>query len=229
MNDIIDELAVLLANGLEFENRALTVKLQCVICDAPARAMVKGTKLYAGYYGCDKCSQKGVYDRKVTYPDIGENRTDETFRNMSQEGHHNGPTPFTRLPIDMIKTFPVDYMHHTCLGVVKRLILVWIRGPKRTRMSAQHVTEINERLHSLKQFVPKEFARKPRGLNEVDYWKATEYRQFLLYTSRFALKGILATHLYDHFMCLSVAVHSGQPTACTEPSRLCSSTSGMVH
>lgn len=63
------------------------------------------------------------------------------------------------------------------------------------------------RLMTIKAFIPSRyFARKPRGLDEVERWKATEFRQFLLYTGKIALKRILHPYLYQHFMKLSVAL-----------------------
>ena len=94
-------------------------------------------------------------------------------------------------------------MHQVCLGVVKRLILLF---SKNARIAAVHVSKISERLEDLTVFIPQEFAHKPRGLSYIDYWKARELRQFLLYTAQFALKGVLSDHLYKHFMSLSVAL-----------------------
>ena len=111
-------------------------------------------------------------------------RTDTSFRNQVQDEHHHGNSPFTDLPIAMINTFLVDYMHQACLGVMRRLLLLWIRKPN----------------------IPQMFARKPRRLDVIDRWKATELRQFMLYTGKLVLKNILRRELYDHFMVFSIAM-----------------------
>ncbi|KAJ8030239.1 hypothetical protein HOLleu_26594 [Holothuria leucospilota] len=210
LSDTISELSDLLENGIHIDDNNVTVTLKGIICDAPARAFIKLSKQYSGYYGCDKCSQKGEWVGRMTYPIAKEfeKRTDGSFRDKANEEHHHGTSPFCDLPIDMVKCFPVDYMHQACLGVMRKLLLIWIRGKGRlldVRMSAAHVARVSEKLVAMKCSVPSEFQRKPRSLTEIDRWKATELRQCLLYTGKLCFEGILRKDLYDHFMALSVA------------------------
>ena len=192
LEDVIMDLGDVLENGLQEGNRVLPVSLRCVVCDAPARALVKGTELCSGYFGCNKCVQKGMWVGRVVYPlmndiDLG---TDYSFRDQVDEEHLSA-SPFCTLPIDMIKKFAIDYMHQLCLGVTRKLILTWIRGSCKVKLSAGQVKEISNRLFGLKPFVPSFFAHKPRGMAEIDRWKTTEYRQFLLYTGQIVLNGTL--------------------------------------
>ena len=207
LRDCITEMDDILRNGLVADERTIHVALQAVICDSPARAMVKAIKQFSGYYGCERCDQKGYWLQRMTFQETEglSLRTDQTFRRQVQEEHHRGISIFCELPIDMVKSFPLDYMHLLCLGVMKRLILVWMRGKKPSRLSHTCVSEVSERLVNLRHSIPDCFARKPRSLEDIDRWKATELRQFLLYTGQLVLKGILNDDLYDHFMTLSVA------------------------
>ena len=209
LDELISDLAKILKDGFLYMGRMLAVTLKCVVCDAPARAYVKNIKLCTGYFGCDKCAQHGDYEGRVIFPEVDgiELRTDSSFRKQSNKDHHHGPSPFCNLDqIDMITQFPVDYMHQVCLGVTKKLLLLWVRGSRDVKMSAGQLEQISGRLVSFQKCVPRCFARMPRGLAEIDRWKATEFRQFLLYTGKIALHGILRNDLYQHFLVLNVAI-----------------------
>lgn len=69
LQEAIDELDSLLQNGFKFNGKEVRVKLRCVACDAPAKAMMKGIKLFSGYYGCDRCNQTGFWCGRITYQD----------------------------------------------------------------------------------------------------------------------------------------------------------------
>ena len=74
------------------------------------------------------------------------------------------------------------------------------------RLSKSSLNEITSRLLLFKEKLPCECARQPRSLNELDWWKATELRSFLLYTGPIALKGILSSSYYKHFLSLSLSI-----------------------
>ena len=112
LDDVVGDLRSILENGLEADNGLIRVKLRCITCDAPAKAMVKSVKLCTGYYGCDKCTQKGLWDgHRVIYPEITNLtlRTDASFRDQSQEEHHlqSVVSPFCHLPTNMVEQFPI--------------------------------------------------------------------------------------------------------------------------
>lgn len=95
----------------------------------------------------------------------------------------------------MVSQFPLDYMHLVCLGVMKR------------RLGSRVIDDISQHLLNLNSHIPSEFARKPRSLKEIDRWKATEFRQFLLYTGPVVLAEILHPNMYNNFLLLSVGIH----------------------
>lgn len=78
----------------------------------------------------------------------------------------------------MITQIPLDYMHLICLGIVKKLLLVWVEGSLPYRLSAKQIELISAKLRSYKAFIPSNFSRKSRGLNELKHWKATEFKTF---------------------------------------------------
>jgi hypothetical protein len=207
LTDVVADFKFLLMGGLQVDSRTVKIRIRCIVCDAPARAMVKAVKMYSGYEGCDKCVQLGEWCGRITFPEVTSDlRSDDSFRDQMYPGHHNGVTSFCELPIDMVKAFPVDYMHQCCLGVMRKLLLTWLRGKREVRLSHAQICEINARLLAMKSFIPNIFSRQPHSLDEVDRWKATEFRLFMVYTGKIVLRGILEKSLYQHFLTFSIAL-----------------------
>jgi hypothetical protein len=50
------------------------------------------------------------------------------------EDHHFTISPLTELPSGLATNFPVDYMYCVCLGVMRKLVNVWIAGPLQVRL-----------------------------------------------------------------------------------------------
>ena len=82
-----------------------------------------------------------------------------------------------------------------------------IKGPFQCRLGSRDIGEISNQMVALKDFIPCEFARKPRSMKDIDRWKATEFKQLLLYTGPVVLSQILHPNLYKHFLLLFVGIH----------------------
>ncbi|KAL4153505.1 hypothetical protein QTP88_001338 [Uroleucon formosanum] len=61
----------------------------------------------------------------------------------------------------------------------------------KTYKTSVDVDLINSDLLDLGQYLPSEFSRQPRSLEDIEFWKASESRCFLLYTGPIVLKGRL--------------------------------------
>ena len=106
-------------------------------------------------------------------------------------------------------------MHLVCLGVVKRLLLFLTGGPRICKLSSTQISQISQKLASFNGTFPSEFVRQPRTLSDLKRWKATEFRQFLLYSGIVVLKSVLPKAFYDHFLSLSVAISIFLDPDCT--------------
>ncbi|XP_076247885.1 uncharacterized protein LOC143187548 [Calliopsis andreniformis] len=106
----------------------------------------------------------------------------------------------------MIDSFPLDYMHLVCLGVVKKLLCLWCTGKPSTKISNSKLSNISNSLIHLAKNIPVEFNRKPRALDEVKRWKATEFRQFLFYTGPIVLIKNVSNDRYLNFLSLHVGL-----------------------
>ncbi|XP_064470742.1 uncharacterized protein LOC135385384 [Ornithodoros turicata] len=208
LGPFIEEVQDLTRSGLHYKGRHISVKLSAIICDAVARSYLKCIKSHNGYYGCERCTQKGVHcENRLLFLDLDSAlHTDASFREQLCSLHHTGVSPFLELDIDMIAVFPLDYMHLLCLGVMKRLMHIWTgRKYGRAKLTTEQQCILSERLNSYRKDFPASFQRKPRGIEELDRWKATEFRTFLLYTGPVALKQLLPDKLYHHFLLIHVA------------------------
>lgn len=208
LEEFINELCDLLKNGFEFQNKMYEVEVHSFVCDAPARAFLKCIKNHNGYSACEKCVEPGEYiNGRVILKNISApERTDELFLLQSDEDHHTGVSPLVKISVGLVSHFPIDYMHNVCLGVTRKLLNSWISGNLKVRLKSHSIKVISEKLLSLKDYMPIEFNRKPRSLNELQRWKATEFRTFLLYLGPLVLRNVLDVAVYEHFLLLHTGI-----------------------
>lgn len=139
-NDFIREINELTREGIIIDERIFGVHIMCFVCDRPARSFLKCIKGHGGYNACERCLVPGqrCQNRTVYLSVSCAKRTDKSFREQQDPEHHIDVSPLLQLepPIDMIKQFVLDFMHQSCLGVMKKMILdFWLERNLTTRLS----------------------------------------------------------------------------------------------
>jgi len=171
-------------------------------------------KGHTGYHSCTRCFVEGEYLNNRTcfpYQEIKpRERSHEGYINKVHEEHHvgNSLSDLIRIPgSDMVNSFPLGYMHLVTLGAMRKLINLWMHGPLTVRLPSWQIKKISKNLLSFKSSITNDFVRKPRKIEEVSRWKATELRQFLIYTGPLVLKNILSERMYNNFMFLNISMN----------------------
>lgn len=196
--------------------------LLCGTCDLPAKACVCNTMQYNGSFGCFKCLQPGctvkvgnrgghVHAFPFNMENVkGPPRTNEQCINDAKEAITQGkairgikgPCWFAGLEYyDLIKGTAIDYMHCVLEGVTKSLLNLWFSPSYKMEPFniSNRIQEVDGRLCQIKP--PNDITRCPRKIEkEVQYWKASEYRSFLLFYGPIVLREILPTAYYTHFI-----------------------------
>lgn len=192
----------------------------CCCVDSVARPLMQNLTQFNGYYGCGFCFHPGKYIcGAVRYPVSEEQHADRNASEMIHDmeeavrgGHPirgvKGLSPLVSLPyFDVVHGFVPDYMHCVLLGVTKQLSKLWLEeyGSEFYIGSPDNQRVINGRLSKIKP--PQYIHRLPRDLSERKYWKAAEWRAWLLFYALPCLKDILPSKYLCHFALLVQAVY----------------------
>ncbi|XP_057340289.1 uncharacterized protein LOC130677522 [Microplitis mediator] len=210
LNDFVDEVKLLVTNGVTIQGTSYSFKLVALIADGQARAYLKCIKGPIAFYGCERCTIRGVtIQKKRVYPETNfEKRSKDSFDNKTQPEHHQEDvtTPLIKIPgFDPVKDVILDSMHLLFLGAMKYLLVKWVEKGSSVRLSRQNRQTFKRVMDSVSEYVPKEFQRKVFDTDDVSHWKATQYRFMLLYAGPIILKFVLNTNVYKHFLLLHVA------------------------
>nr|XP_054920566.1 uncharacterized protein LOC126517391 [Dermacentor andersoni]XP_054920567.1 uncharacterized protein LOC126517391 [Dermacentor andersoni]XP_054920568.1 uncharacterized protein LOC126517391 [Dermacentor andersoni] len=202
LQQFVFDLKIALHHGVTVGSQLIRVELGAIICDAPAKAYILGIKGHSGYFSCSKCTTEGNHKHgRMCFPELDAPlRKEASFHNVDQEDHHIMDTILKDLPIDLIRQVPLDYMHLTCLGVVRKLLLLWIKGERTYRIGKRSRESVSGTSTEMRHYVPSEMSRKPRSLSHIDRWKASEFQLLMLYTGPVVLKSRIPDHLADNFM-----------------------------
>lgn len=98
-------------------------------------------------------------------------------------------------------------MHNVLMGVFKTLLKFWTeKSNKPHSLTEAQRMEIDKRQHTLKKQISSDFARTPRPLLDLKWFKATELRLLLLYTGPFVFLNVVKQRYYNHFIKLHTAI-----------------------
>ncbi len=216
----LHEVENLFINGLNWTlngtNLLSKVIFPLVIADAPARAMLSNAMQFNAFYGCGYCLHKGETVEKgsgmvrvfpLSHP-IPDKRTHETTFQQAVEATHQrkavqgikGPSILFLIPFFNVITGVIpDVMHCAYLGVVSQFIKLWLIGSVGEPYYIPNVSLIDDELSRLK--VPNEILRDFRKMSDnLGDWKASEFRNFLLFYSPVVLKKLLPQVYYKHWL-----------------------------
>lgn len=224
------ELQDLARNGLKWrhpETGQLVVsyiKAPLSSVDAVARAMLQGIRQFNGTFGCSFCEHPGKSCQLPTKGRVhvylpGRSHTQRNGSRMRRQAAEatrkgvavkgvKGPTVLNLIPsFDCSMGFVVEYMHCVLLGVVRQLLCLWLDTKHHGQpwYLGRKVGSIDERLLAIKP--PDFISRTPRSVKHRCYWKASEFRAWLLFYSFPVLTNILPHSYLQHFILLIGAIY----------------------
>ena len=206
--------------------------LLCGTADLPARSLLCNHVQYNGAFSCWKCEQEGesatvgrgharIFPFQKENPK-GPERTMKTVLQQAREAVEHqqvtmgrpvkgikGPSWLHFAPrFNIVSGIAIDYMHGVLLGVQKMLLELWFSSKYKGKPFniSDRVCEVDNRLQNIRPTL--DITRLPRSIEkDLKYWKASEFRSFLLYFGGPVLYGILDWEQFTHFLLLVDSMH----------------------
>lgn len=195
-------------------------------CDLPAKADLLGMVTHSGKFSCSYCFNEGrsvkVENKKtsvIRYLKGNYNlRSHEDFikayrlLNLASSTPINGiktmSCMISAIEFDLVHSFAIDHMHCTELGVMKKILDIWLNSKNHSKpyyIQKKKQILLSKRIVDLKPV--SEISRKPRSIFMRGEFKANEFRGMMLYFLRFALTGLHDTKYVRHFQLFSSAMY----------------------
>lgn len=222
----VSECKELEEEGFIFQGESMRRKVFAVInsSDTPARAIMRNCKQFNGKCGCDWCEHEGVTISKNGGPPTRyyPQRGDQRQRTSKGQAEHATKAEILQEPVkgvkgvsvidilptfDTVNGFTPEYMHSVCQGVLRQLCNLWLDSGNHEEdfYLGRKLDKLDERLLLISP--PSEFTRAPRSIKDRKFWKASEWRAFMLY-SLAVLQGLLPRMYLQHFFLLVYGVYT---------------------
>lgn len=224
LKNFVEECNELAVDGIKINEVDFEFKIKYAVFDLPAKSFVLNIAGHNGLEPCMRCNVKGEtllrrksFAVKEKLLKCLKPRNARDFRENRYSHLQKGSSPISELLwFDPVNFVVIDYMHQICLGIVKNMIKLWLnrkdkiyKNKKFYMINSFNIDAIDSSLKQIRKTCPKEFSRKCREISDVVYWKATEFRMFLLYTGPIILREYLTDKAYKHFafaFCYSIAM-----------------------
>ncbi|OXA47897.1 hypothetical protein Fcan01_17480 [Folsomia candida] len=232
LNPFMKQAAQLSTEGIVWtaNNKMMTSKIffPLFAADSVARCQIQGINQFNGEYSCPWCLAKGknfkISDSRHKWifdpTETSIKRDKEIFvqhllqlRDKLQHGSivasHFGiklASPLINLKnFDIVGGFVFDYMHTVLLGVVRTFAFAWTESKNHSEpfYIGTKAQEINQRIAKCK--IPHECSRSMREIKEMKYWKASEWKTWMVIAIPL-LRGILPNCYLKHFAKLIVSI-----------------------
>ncbi len=230
LKPFVEELKCLRIDGVKWKDgagceRVTRSALTLCVCDSVARPLVQNFKQFNGSHGCSFCLHEGTMVKKGrgsvrVYPaqdPMPQMRTctatlqhaELALANKKPHFGVKGPSILAELmpQFDIINGYSPDWMHSVCLGVVRQVVDLCLDTSNHAKpfYMGNKVDDLDNIL--LLQHPPSELARAPRSLKQRRFWKASEWRSFLLFYSFVTFAHVMPNNYFHHFLLLVFGIH----------------------
>lgn len=200
--------------GITFKNNGKNHHFMPLIigacCDIPATEHLRETAGFAGHFACGYCVHPGIsvkrdakskpYIRYVKGEHKNRTHNDfiETYNQLKLSpicGIKAISCMVSAYSFDLVHSFSIDHMHCAELGIMKKLLSLWLDSSNHNEpyyIHKKHQVILNRNLISLKPV--SEISRAPRSIFLKGEFKANELRNLMLFYLRFALPGVFESN-----------------------------------
>lgn len=196
-------------------------------CDSPARCKAMVMKQFNGNFGCTYCLHPGTVVEHATnnnrkysiFPQYEYTlRTHEETVKLMNDFYVTGAEIHGILgvsPLIAIEDFnlidgtPIDYFHCCLEGVTDMLGDLWFDSNNHYEdyyITPRGTEIVNKNIECIKPL--KSFTKKPRPIDDKEYWKGNELHKWLLFFGYPCLNGVLKDKYLKHFALLSESIYT---------------------
>lgn len=151
----------------------IRIQLASIIANSQAKTMIKRLHITAATIAViDAPLVAAMFWGRAVFTDSScARRAYMDFWSYKQPRHHTDDFPFEAINIDVTERFPTEYLHILCLGVTRRMPLLWGRfcAPRTAFFPVQGFQRLNEHVQRIRPLISRELSRVCRTLDDLEY------------------------------------------------------------